>query len=241
MGTLQLRAGSAFPCLLPGTEQALPCQHRLDLNLLNCKVTQPPPTALPHPPRAATKMLPHIVTLPGCLLPLSAPQFQAQRLPTHTSTLTVNAFHPQLRELLCPCLQQSHCHSDTVTRKHTCQPSTHKTGRLTAMPPAFRAPCPHPLLLPVISPWSATPQPLNEALPGPLYTWLQVPTFANDQLAEWPSGWEVAWGQVTSRKVKLSDDTLISSSVTQRHNWRIRGISEDCGKMVWGWKCLSSV
>lgn len=152
----------------------------------------------------------HIVTSShrrGVYYPsLPPPQLQTQKLPTHTSTLTVNAFHPQLRKLLCPCHQQSHCHSDTVTRKHTCQPSTHKTGRLTAMPPALRAPCPHPLLLSVISHWSATPHPLNEALhgpgwggpdkeepSGPLYAWLQVSTFANDQLAEWSSGWEVAW------------------------------------------------
>lgn len=110
MGTLQLQTGSASPCLLPGTHQALPCQHGLNLNLLNCKVTQTP-TALQHPHMATTKML----LSPGCFLPPYAPQFQAQRPPTHTSTLTVNAFHPQLRELLCPCLQQSHCHSDTVT------------------------------------------------------------------------------------------------------------------------------
>lgn len=143
----------------PGTQHALPCQHRLNLSLLNCKVTQPtPPPALQHPPRAAAKMLlsSHQPVYYPSLCP--PPQFQAQRLPTHISTLTVNAFHPQLRELPCPCLQQSHCHSDTVTRKHACQPSTHhKTGRLTAMPPAFRAPCSQPLLLSVISPWSVTP------------------------------------------------------------------------------------
>lgn len=186
--------------------------------------TTPPPQPCRILPGLPPRCCCHIVTSPGCLLPLSSPQFQTQKLPTHTSTLTVNAFHPQLRKLLCPCLQQSHCHSDTVTRKHTCQPSTHKTGRLTAMPPAFRAPCPHPLLPPVISHWSATPHPLSEVLhgpgwggpdkeepSGPLYAWLQVSTFANDQLAEWLGG---SLGQVTSGKVKLSDGTLNSSSVT---------------------------
>lgn len=53
VGTLQLQAGSASPCLLPGTQQALPCQHGLNLNLLNCKVTQTS-TALQHPHKTAT-------------------------------------------------------------------------------------------------------------------------------------------------------------------------------------------
>lgn len=122
--TLRLQAGSASPCMLPGTQQALPCQHRLEFESfeLQSHTTTSPPIP------AASSQGCHqdaAVTSPGCLLPFSAPQFQAQRLPTHTSTLTVNAFHPQLRELLCPCLQQSHCHSDTVTRTLARLPAQH--------------------------------------------------------------------------------------------------------------------
>lgn len=153
VGALQLQAESASPRLLPGTQQALPCQPGLNLDLLNCKVTQPrTPPHLPHPPPSPAAS-PGGCHPPGCLLPPCAPQCQAQRLPTHTGTLTVNAFHPQLRELLCPCLQQSHCHSDTVTHALARWPSTHpKTSRLAALPPAFRAPWPPPLLRPVLGP-----------------------------------------------------------------------------------------
>lgn len=47
----------------------------------------------------------------------------------HSSTHIVNTSHPQLWELLCPCLQQSHGHSHIVTRTPA-EPST----QLTASP-----------------------------------------------------------------------------------------------------------
>lgn len=107
MGTLQLQTRSASPCLLPGTQKALPCQHGLDLNLLNCKVTQTP-TALQHPHKAATKMPPSV----GCLLPPYVPQFQAQRPPTHPSTLS--QLTPSTPSSGSCCVPSFSSHSDTV-------------------------------------------------------------------------------------------------------------------------------
>lgn len=185
MGTFRLEAGSASlsPCMLPGTQHALPCQHRLNWNLLNCKVTQipPPPPALQHPPKAVTKMLPPCYRGVYCpSLPLSS------RPKGYPPTPALSQLTPSTPSSGNCCVPAFSSHTVTVTQSHARLPAQHPPQDRQAHCNALNA---------VVSHGPGPGGIDKEEPPGASLHVVQAPAFPKDQLAEWPSGWEVAWSR----------------------------------------------
>lgn len=122
---------------MPGTQRVLPCLHRLNLNLLNCKVTQPPPpTPYPTPSPAASSQGCHQNTAitqrhRGVYYPSVPPSSRPRGYPPTPALSQLTPSTPSSGNCCVPAFSS---HTVTVTQSHA---RTH-AGTLASPAPTTR-------------------------------------------------------------------------------------------------------